>query len=397
LRTLGACGEWGIAKHAFIMKSICARALHTLMMATPLLMGAGCASTPTPGGTDSYTLAGHGAPVVVFQAGLGDDRQTWNDILPTLAAHYTVFAYDRPGVGKNPAVAGPRDPCTIAAELRGALQSAGLAPPYVLVGHSLGGLYQHAYASLYPQEVAGFVLIDPTHPRNWAQIQRELPATAAMLNGIKSVAFSNTERREFDDQKACLDRPEFTRAPGMRGQVLVAGHLRVSDPPEYEALHLALAREWPALAGVAGVEMVWDSAHDIHNERPDRVIAAVRQVASPADCANGCVSPQRRLAGVDIGSHPAFDIAFGSTRRDEVEAVLGSPRSTYALPDTPPGEVRVYHRKPDKLHAAVSFIPIVGDLVDAVEMARELQQWRALVVEYDVADVAKRAGLRQMK
>lgn len=82
-----------------------------------------------------------------------------------------------------------------------------------------------------------------------------------MLKGVKSVAFNQMERGEFDDQTRCLDRPEFARPPGVPGRVLVAGRPRASDPEEYEVLRLALAREWPALAGVSSVEMVWDAAH----------------------------------------------------------------------------------------------------------------------------------------
>lgn len=378
------------------MNPACSRSLCALMVAA-VSMTAGCASTSTPREPGTYTLAGRGTPVVVFQAGLGDDRRTWKDILPTLAAHYTVFAHDRPGTGNSPAVEGPRDPCSIAAEQRAALRSAGLAPPYILVGHSLGGLYQYAYASLYPQDVAGFVLIDPTHPRNWAEIQRQLPAAAAMLKGVKSVAFSDVERREFDDQTRCLDRPEFAHPLRMPGRVLVAGQPRSSDSEDFSALHLALAREWPALTGVAGVEMVWDSAHYIHNEQPARVIQAVRQTASPATCADGCVAPASRLAGVNIGGHAAFDILFGITRRNEIEAVLGQPRRTHAAFDAQNGEISVYHRKPDKMHAAVSLIPVIGDLLDVVEIALDLQEWRELVVEYGASGVVNRAGLRKIE
>jgi pimeloyl-ACP methyl ester carboxylesterase len=378
------------------MKFDSSRSLGALGVAVALIT-AGCASSSTPRESGTFTLAGRGAPVVVFQAGLGDDRRTWKDILPTLAAHYTVFAHDRPGTGNTPPVEGPRDPCTIAAEQRAALRAAGLAPPYLLVGHSLGGLYQYAYASLYPREVAGFVLIDPTHPRNWAEIQRQLPATAAMLKGVKSVAFSDMERREFDDQTHCLDRPEFARPPGMPGRVLIAGRPRASDPQDYEALRLSLAREWPALAGVANIEIVWDSAHYIHHERPNRVIQAVRQMASPMTCKDGCVTPERHLAKVDMGGHPAFDIVFGVTRRKEIEAVLGQPRKTYTDFSSQGGEVGVYHRKPDKMPAAVSFIPVIGDLVDVVETARDLQEWRELVVEYDPSGVVRQAGIRRIE
>lgn len=375
----------------------CTQFLRLLTAAT-VSMIFGCAgATQPPPEPSAYTLKGSGTPILVFQSGLGDDRSTWKDMLPALSANYTVFVYDRPGAGGNPPVAGPRDPCTVAAEQRAALRSAGLAPPYVLVGHSLGGLYQYVYASLYSQEVAGFVLVDPTHPRNWAEIQRQLPATATLLKGIKTVAFSEMERREFDDQATCLDRPEFARPPGVPGRVLVAGRPRASDPEDYEALHLALAREWPALTGVTGVEVVWDAAHYIHHERPERVIAAIRRTASPRACADGCETPQRRLAGTEIGGHAAFDIVFGETRRNQIETVLGQPRKTYAPLDAQGGEVRVYHRKPDTAHAAVSFIPIFGDLVDAVETVQAMREWRELVVEYDASGVVRRAGLRRIE
>ena len=65
-----------------------------------------------------------------------------------LASGQAVFAYDRPGYAGNPASEALRDPCTVAAELRAQLRTAGLQPPYVLVGHSLGGLYQYVFARL---------------------------------------------------------------------------------------------------------------------------------------------------------------------------------------------------------------------------------------------------------
>ena len=69
-------------------------------------------------------------------------------VMEELASGQAVFAYDRPGYAGNPASEAPRDPCTVAAELRAQLRTAGLQPPYVLVGHSLGGLYQYVFARL---------------------------------------------------------------------------------------------------------------------------------------------------------------------------------------------------------------------------------------------------------
>lgn len=368
----------------------------SILLGFALALSAGCASRP-PRPPGIQTLAGGGTPVVVLQSGLGDDRTTWHEILPALAAHYTVFAHDRPGTGNHAFRPAPRDPCSVAAEQRAALRAAGLAPPYLLVGHSLGGLYQYAYASLYPQEVAGFVLIDPTHPRQWAEIQRQLPTAAAQLRAIRTVAFGAAQRREFDDQARCLDHPGFARPPGVPGRVLIAGRPQAGAPDEFDTLRFSLAREWPTLTGVAKVEMVWDSAHYIHRERPARVIAAIRRLASPEACPDGCMAPERTLAGVDIGGdHAALDLTFGETHREQIEAVLGAPRKSYSAPDVPAGTVCVYHRKPDKIPLALSFVPVVGDLLDAVQMVQEQQEWRELVVEYDAQGVVRRAGVRRI-
>ncbi|MEY2633813.1 MAG: hypothetical protein RIR00_2467 [Pseudomonadota bacterium] len=368
----------------------------TLLAATTLLL-AGCASSTSPQDARPYTLSGQGKPVVVLQSGLGDDRHSWQSLVPTLAQHYTVFAYDRPGSGAQPLPDGPRDPCTIASELRATLREAGLTPPYLLVGHSLGGLYQYTYASLFPQDVAGFVLVDPTHPRNWAAIQQQLPGTAALLKTLKTVAFSSAERREFDAQGSCLDRPEFARPPGVPGRVLIAGQLRAADPEEYQALRLNLAREWPRLAGIPAVEMIWDSAHYIHRERPDAVIRAIRQLASPGQCDAACGATTQRLDSVSLGDHPPFDILFGQTRRADIEARLGAPRRTQAVPDQAGAEVRAYHRKPDKAHPVISLIPVLGDLVDAVQVVNDLQDWPELVVEYTPTGLVRYAGLRKVQ
>jgi pimeloyl-ACP methyl ester carboxylesterase len=75
-----------------------------------------------------------------------------------------VFAYNRPGIGKSDKTDKPRDAEQIVEELRFYLKELKIRPPYVLVGHSSGGLYMQLYARKYPSEVAGLVLVDSTHP-----------------------------------------------------------------------------------------------------------------------------------------------------------------------------------------------------------------------------------------
>lgn len=84
--------------------------------------------------------------------------------------------YDRAGTGWSDDIALPRQAAEVAAELRGLLNAAGIEPPYVLVGHSLGGAYIRRYAQLYPGEVAGLLFLDPAHEGYASMPGQSLPA-----------------------------------------------------------------------------------------------------------------------------------------------------------------------------------------------------------------------------
>jgi pimeloyl-ACP methyl ester carboxylesterase len=107
-------------------------------------------------------MAGHGNATVVFESGAGSSLETWLRIQPEVSKFARTISYDRAGNGLSEKGASPRDGRRIAAELHTALQNAHASPPYFLVGHSLGGPYIRVFAGLYPKEVAGLVLVDPT-------------------------------------------------------------------------------------------------------------------------------------------------------------------------------------------------------------------------------------------
>jgi pimeloyl-ACP methyl ester carboxylesterase len=107
-------------------------------------------------------IEGSDGPVVVFEAGAGGPLESWVRVQPEISKFARTFSYDRAGNGLSTGGALPRHGRNIATELHAALQSAGLPPPYILVGHSLGGPYIRVFAGLYPSEVAGLVLVDPT-------------------------------------------------------------------------------------------------------------------------------------------------------------------------------------------------------------------------------------------
>jgi pimeloyl-ACP methyl ester carboxylesterase len=108
--------------------------------------------------------AGSGSPTLVLDSGAGDDSVIWGQLLPVLSRTTTVCSYDRAGYGWSEAVSSPRDADHIANELHQLLGRARLSGPFVLMGHSIAGLYIRDYAELYPSEVAGLIFVDSSAP-----------------------------------------------------------------------------------------------------------------------------------------------------------------------------------------------------------------------------------------
>ena len=128
---------------------------------------------------------GSGRPVIVLDAGLGDWSPSWIPIQQRLAARTTVCAYDRAGYGFSDPASSARTSDTISRELHDLLHAANLPAPYVLVGHSFGGLNVLAFTQIYRREVAGLVLVDGT------------PADIAIPAAVKTL---------MDDQLAAIQK-----------------------------------------------------------------------------------------------------------------------------------------------------------------------------------------------
>lgn len=256
------------------------------------LVAVGCAGqTPekvalSPSVQLAHVRSGQGQPVILLQAGLGDGASSWSGIVPELAALSTVVAYDRPGYGGSTVTTGPRDPCTIAREAHALLATLHLPPPYVLVGHSLGGLYQYAFARLYPQDVAGLVLLDATHPRHLASMRQHNPGTALFVTGLVNMTgalpLSGPTAAEFQAQTTCLDA--FEHLPPLNLPVRVLVHTRSSwlADSELEATFAALTRDWLRLTGATMAQRVPQAGHYIHHDQPEAAVRAVAELVQAA-------------------------------------------------------------------------------------------------------------------
>ncbi|MFN3428870.1 MAG: alpha/beta fold hydrolase [Candidatus Sericytochromatia bacterium] len=119
---------------------------------------------PTRAGRLEYARAGEGAPAVVLINGAGGPIEGWSRVYHPIARETTVFAYNRFGMSQSDAPSVPQDGRAVVEALRELLAAVGVEPPYVLVGHSIGGLYANLFARCHPDETAGVVLLDASHP-----------------------------------------------------------------------------------------------------------------------------------------------------------------------------------------------------------------------------------------
>jgi pimeloyl-ACP methyl ester carboxylesterase len=113
-----------------------------------------------------YATSGMGSPAIVLVNGAGGPLESWHKLLPHIEILGTVLAYNRPGVGRSTKPVEPQTGDVVVRSLRGLLGHLRLSPPYVLVGHSLGGLYVNLYARSFPGEVTGVILLDAAAPED---------------------------------------------------------------------------------------------------------------------------------------------------------------------------------------------------------------------------------------
>jgi pimeloyl-ACP methyl ester carboxylesterase len=231
---------------------------------------------------ESLTIRHPAAPfTVVFEAGSRGTIDKWGRVLEDASREATVFAYNRPGYGNSDVATTPRDGRTVVEELRQVLQQKGLKPPYVLVGHSLGGLYMQLFARAYPDEVSGLVLVDAMYPRV-VKATRDFP-WAVRLAG--QMVFSRTAWREIEKMdetgEAVLALPRIDDKPIVRllnvpkphpGEVppiaLDLGVFR-NDKETYELVQ----QLYPKARTV-----VVDSDHQMSLATPEAVVSAIREV-----------------------------------------------------------------------------------------------------------------------
>jgi len=128
---------------------------------------------------------GEGGPTVLYEAGIAATNLNWCHIQETVAHFTHTVSYDRGGLGWSGPSITARTPTNCASELHDLLEKANIKPPYILVGHSFGGLVMRRYALSYPEEVSGVVLVDPMRCEEWPPMN---PGRQSEIDKVKKLS-----------------------------------------------------------------------------------------------------------------------------------------------------------------------------------------------------------------
>ncbi|MAU12928.1 MAG: hypothetical protein CL607_24115 [Anaerolineaceae bacterium] len=271
---------------------------------------------------------GTGNPTVVFESGAGTPYLNWREIQEAISQDVRTCVYDRQNIGWS-AYTG-ETPNAVARTLHTLLENAGESAPYVLVGHSLGGVYVRQYAATYPDDVVGMVLIDSSHEQQQVRLPQAYTTWAAgaqqptldicrllaptgilrILNmGAQSTQFAEgtpvyeEEIAIFNQSHFCagvgadlagIESLNASTAPAALGDlplVVLTADVRQADNPEAfpadfslemlqqaDRVWLELQEELAGLSTNSDWIVVEDATHYIHLDQPQVVIAAIRDI-----------------------------------------------------------------------------------------------------------------------
>jgi pimeloyl-ACP methyl ester carboxylesterase len=261
---------------------------------------------------------GQGTPTVILDSGLGDSYISWNKVQPQIAQFTRVCSYDRAGLGYSDSSPRPRTSKDIAEELHTLLHNVGISPPYILVGHSMGGYDVRLYTSLYRSEIAGMVLVDASHPEqqkrfpaalndldaSWVREQEFLEFTTPLgiprllgfcAHDVEARAAEcnfHSAREAVAEMKAFPESAAQTAATGSLGNLPLAvlSHDPNKPQPDLpEDLVKPTSDAWQQMQeelshlSSRGTRVVAkNSGHYIQLDRPELVIKAVREVVEQA-------------------------------------------------------------------------------------------------------------------
>ena len=210
---------------------------------------------------------------------MGPDINTWTSIFDSLANLSNTFAYNRPGYGNSNLVNAPHSVIEVAKQLHENLIAFDKKPPYLLIGHSAGGLYINMFARLYPNEVAGVIFLDASHPdqfeyfKNHQALIYNLLITACKKGNSKyELSIVKNTQSDFEDAPPFPNVPVSVLTAGKKSSALESDKMRKQ--------WLTFQNDLAALSPNTNHIIVKGSGHYVHKDKTEIVLGEVRRILS---------------------------------------------------------------------------------------------------------------------
>jgi len=253
-------------------------------------------------------------PTVVFESGFGATSLNWVHIQEAMAERVHTVAYDRCGLGWSSACVSERTPRQVAAELRSLLQAAGVTPPWILVGHSFGGLVMQRFALDYSDEVAGLVLVDPMRTDEWPPVN---PGAHARIERAQRLTRVGATCARFGMSRLAA-RSHLCRSARLSGYLIrlageqgayLAGRLNTEIGKMPAHIRPSIAAHWSAPRFYRGLLAHLDAVHgtvaEMHEAEPirDTPVTVVTPASAPAPANLDQYGPRGRHIVAERSEH----------------------------------------------------------------------------------------------
>jgi len=236
-------------------------------------------------GALEFVRSGDGAPSIVLVNGAGAPIEGWFRVYGELERLGAVLAYNRFGIGGSHKTADPQTGQAVVRALRELLSATDVRPPFVLVGHSIGGLYVNLFARLHPTEVAGVVLLDAPHPDDLDALgEMKTPLMRKVEKGLEfilgppagnEIPYATTTVRQIAEASSFPQRPVAVVTGGKAPPSWLMPKAAVAVRQANQRKFLSLSRQaWQVVAARSG--------HTPQLSEPTVVIGAIRDVLEAA-------------------------------------------------------------------------------------------------------------------
>lgn len=212
---------------------------------------------------------GKGDLTVIFESGMSDSLETWGHIPDSVSLFARVFLYDRADIGKSDPSRQERSIPNIVAELRRVLEHEKITPPYILIGHSLGGYITRYFTSKYPEDVHGLMLLDPSPEAYWESM-------------------SEKELKQYTEGGTNWYRTRFKPRYWKEWDAFIPNMIYMKDlniPPDMPVILVsATETNWfkyqkKQLAGLKNSrQILLTGSHHIYKDHPDTVVSLIREL-----------------------------------------------------------------------------------------------------------------------